>query len=247
MTRCCLVIALTLLLFGVGGAAADADDNDRAFPETRFRVADDFAEYFLNHGGIANFGYPVSREFVLRGAQVQLFQRTGLQLAADGSVHVLNLLDNSLLPYTRIDGGSLPPADPALVLAPTPGQTGYSARLAEFVRATVPDWMQTSVDVEVWGAPTSPPVPDAANPQRIFQRFEHGVFVHDTSCSCSGGVLLGDYLKALLTGERLPVDLATEARDSPLLRQYDPTKPDWLSRPAALPNTDLSDAFTPDI
>ena len=121
-----------------------------------------------------------------------------------------------------------------------------SAWLPEFLRAKVPDWMLVTVDVELLGLPTSAPVPDPANPQRIFQRFERGILVHDASCQCSGGVLLGDYLKALIIGEHLPADLESEACDSPLLRQYDPSSNHALARPAALGETDLTDAFMPD-
>jgi hypothetical protein len=88
-----------------------------AFPETGFAINDDaIAAYFTSHGGVDTFGYPISREFVLRGSHVQLFQRTGLQVSDDGSVQPLNLLDPSLLSYSRIDGSTFPLADPALLL-----------------------------------------------------------------------------------------------------------------------------------
>ena len=40
---------------------------------------------------------------------------------------------------------------------------------------------------------------------------------YDTTCGCTQGLLLADYLKALLTGVNLPADLAAQAVDSPLL------------------------------
>ena len=57
---------------------------------------------------------------------------------------------------------------------------------------------------------------------------------------------LGEYLKGLLTGQNLPSDLAAEAAFSPLMAQYDPARPLSLARPGALPDSDLTDAFTPD-
>jgi hypothetical protein len=219
-----------------------------AFPETGFAMDDDaIAAYFTNHGGVETFGYPISREFVLRGSHVQLFQRTGLQVSDDGSVQPLNLLDPSLLSYARIGGSTFPSADPALVLeTPGPDQPNYAVRIAEFVRATVPDWIHPQLDLEVWGSPTSAPTPDPANPALIYQRFERGLMVHDAACQCTQGVLLGEYLKALITGAGLPSDLASEASGSPLLRQYDESQPGAVARPAVLPDTDLSDAFTPE-
>ena len=41
---------------------------------------------------------------------------------------------------------------------------------------------------------------------------------YDKTCGCTQGLLLADYLKALLTGDNLPGDLAAQAATSPLLR-----------------------------
>ena len=43
---------------------------------------------------------------------------------------------------------------------------------------------------------------------------------YDDGCKCTQGLLLGDYLKALITGENLPIDLEAQAQENPLLRQY---------------------------
>src|SRR5207302_9514720 len=74
------------------------------------------------------------------------------------------------------------------------------------------------LDLEVWGAPTSLPAYDPANHNFIYQRFQRGIMHYDTTCGCTQGLLLADYLKALLTGQNLPADLAAQAADSPLLR-----------------------------
>src|SRR5438046_3830711 len=48
--------------------------------------------------------------------------------------------------------------------------------------------------------------------------FRSGIMHYDRNCGCTQGLLLADYLKALLTGENLPPDLAAQAATSQLLR-----------------------------
>ena len=272
------------LLLGVAApaaslAAAPRADDPRAFPETGFRVADDaFWAYFGGRGGVENLGYPVSRRFTLQGFGVQVFQRAVLQEQPDGSVQPLNLLDEGLLPYTRVNGSTFPAAAGDLEMAtPQTDQPDYARRVVEFVRAAAPDtWQGLPVnfgstffgtvtcrdafprggcqesllpllDLELWGAPTSAPAFDPHNHDVVYQRFQRGILQYDPSCRCTQGVLLGDLFKSLLTGQDLPADLAAEAAASPYLRQYDPTRPQGLAHPERLADTDLTDAFSPDV
>ena len=77
-------------------------------------------------GGLATFGYPISRPFRLLGHDVQLFQRQAIELLPGGRVGTLNLLDEEFLPYTRFNGAIIPPRDDALTkTAPTPGSREY--------------------------------------------------------------------------------------------------------------------------
>ena len=99
------------------------------------------------------------------------------------------------------------------------------------------------LNLELWGLPTSPPSFDPNNHNFVYQRFQRGIMHYDASCSCTQGILLADYLKALLLDQNVPSDLAAEAASSPFLGQYDPAGLGWLSRPRLLPGTDLSDAF----
>jgi hypothetical protein len=99
------------------------------------------------------------------------------------------------------------------------------------------------INLEIWGVPTSLPMQDPNNGGFIYQRFQRGIMHYDASCRCTQGLLLADYFKALVTGENLPPDLAAEAAGSPFLKQYAADKPSGLARPAALPGTDLSNAF----
>jgi hypothetical protein len=117
-------------------------------------------------------------------------------------------------------------------------------------RTAFPDGGDASVlpgiDLELWGVPTSSAAVDPTNHGFVYLRWQRGIMMYDASCSCTQGILLADYLKAILTGQNLPADLAQEAADSPFLDQYDPTMPKWVHNPGLLPDTDLTNAFTPE-
>jgi N-acetylmuramoyl-L-alanine amidase len=98
-------------------------------------------------------------------------------------------------------------------------------------------------NLEIWGLPTSKPAHDPTNPDFIYQRFQRGIMHYDKSCGCTQGLLLADYVKALLTGQNLPADLAKEAGSSKLANQFKPNASQWLARPADLPGSDLTNAF----
>ncbi len=101
------------------------------------------------------------------------------------------------------------------------------------------------IDLEIWGVPTSAPAYDPSNHSFVYLRWQRGIMQYDSTCGCTRGVLLADYLKAIITGKNLPGDVAAEAAGSPFLRQYNPSVPHWVDRPATLPNTDLTNAFEP--
>ena len=66
-----------------------------------------------------------------------------------------------------------------------------------------------------------------------------------TECNCTDGILVGDYLKAVLTGKDLPPDLAADMQSSRYFQQYAPGAPGWVARPDALQDSDLTAAFEP--
>jgi N-acetylmuramoyl-L-alanine amidase len=260
------------------GQAAPTDQ--RYFDQTRYRIDDDaFWDYFLRRGGARTLGYPVSVSFQFLGTKVQIFQRQVLQLRPDGGVQTLNLLDDGLLPYTRVNGSVFPAPDPALAqAAPKPDQPDYHERALQFVRDNAPDTFDgepvnfgktffgsisaqdaypngtpdggeallPGFDLELWGLPTSKPAHDPSNAGFIYQRFQRGVMHYDKGCGCTQGLLLADYLKALLTNRNLPADLAAEAKGSKLFDQWAPTQPLGLNRPADLPGSNLQSAFRRD-
>lgn len=248
-------------------AAPSAQQPSRFFQETSFGIDNDaFFAYFQSRGGVPTFGYPVSREFKLEGFQVQLFQRGVMQQAPDGSVRLLNLLDQGLMPVTSINFSRFPAPDPGLVAAtPAVGSPDYGRQMAEFVGANVPDQfdglpvnfrqtfmqtvrspgidpgMLTLLSLEIWGAPTSPPAYDPNNRNFVYQRFQRGIMQFDASTGTTEGLLLGDWFKSVLTGQGLPADLEQQMQDSPYLRQYN----NGGSRGSTLPNSDLAGAFEP--
>lgn len=270
-----LLAALLALTVPPVSAAPAPPMPGRLFAQTGYRVRNPaFLDFFDRRGGARTFGYPVSRELTFKGSRVQFFQRGVMQLRPDGTVTTLNLLDDELMPYTRINQAVFPAADAAILAkAPVPGSPGYGTAILSFTRANAPDsWQALSVgfyrafastvtladafpggkgqpgllpgfNLELWGVPTSAPAFDPTNRSFVYQRFQRGIMHYDKASGATQGLLLADYLKAILTGLDLPPDLEEQARSSPLYRQYDAAKPGWVSRPQQLPATDLTLAF----
>jgi hypothetical protein len=103
----------------------------------------------------------------------------------------------------------------------------------------------TLLNMEIWGVPTSQPTPDPANAGFIYQRFQRGIMHFRAEQNVTEGILVADYLKSVVTMRNLPPDLAEEMRGSRYFDQYDPSAPNWVKRPAELPNTNLTNAFEP--
>ncbi|MBV9172650.1 MAG: hypothetical protein JOZ81_21470 [Chloroflexi bacterium] len=258
----------------IAGAQSQSGDT-RFFSQTNYRIDNDSLwNFFQQRGGVRTFGYPVSRTFRLDGFSVQIFQREVMQLWPDGSVHTLNLLDQGLLPYTKINGSTFPATDPALISgAPTPSDPDYGTKIIQFVQQNAPDTFNgepvnfnqtfqntvTSQDVtnadasllplfdlDIWGAPTSAPAVDPNNHDFIYQRFQRSIMHYDKNCGCTQGLLLADYLKSVMTGQNLPADLAAQVQNSKYYKQYAPGKSGSIARPNDLPGSDLTNAFEPE-
>jgi len=248
-----IAMALTLSAAALSTpAVSHAEDatqqtDARFFAQTAYRIdRDSFWDYFTSRGGVATFGYPASRDFQFMGCTSQFFQRLIMQQCGTQGVGTLNLLDDGLLPYTKINGSTFPAVDNSLKVA-TPRVTdpNYASSILQFVAANAQDTFDgqpvnflttfnstLTADVagtsdpgilgllalEVWGAPTSQPAYDPANRNFIYQRVQRGIMHYDKTCGCTQGLLLADYLKALMTGESLPADLASQAATSALLR-----------------------------
>lgn len=215
--------------------------HDERYLVTGYRIDDDALwEYFNARGGVNTFGLPVSRTFPFLGCPVQMFQRHVLQHCSAQGVRALNLLDPDLFPYTRVNGSTFPPPDPALKAAtPKVDDPEYAERMLAFVQATVPDvWQGQHVDfqrsflkavspgaagtddpavrgllaLEVWGAPISQPMADPNNPNFVYQRFQRGILHYIASAGFTRGILLADYLKSVMLG---PEQAAARLADLP--------------------------------
>ncbi len=160
--------------------------------------------------------------------------------------------------------------------SPSPGDPDYATKALDFVRANAPDdWegMKTNffsafqntvtyqeafpkgdadqgllplINLEIWGLPTSRPTYDPSNGNFVYLRFQRGIMHFDKTSGLTQGLLLGDYLKSVITGRNLPPDLDGEASGSKLYRQYDNNRVGGLARAADLPGTNLFAAFEKD-
>jgi len=240
------------------------------FPLTGHNVVGARLDYFRRRGGLNTFGYPISRPFRLLGRDVQLFQRQAIELLPRGKVGTLNVLDGELMPYTRFNGATIPPRDEALAKTAPPAG---SAAIFRWIGTAAPDsWeglpvgfkrrfddtvtlaiafpegrgnpgLVPGLNLELWGLPTSAPARDPANHDFVYQRFQRGVMHFDQKSGVTKGMLLASYLRAILTGQELPADLDSQARDSRFYKQYDRARPLSFNRQAQLPDTDLTNAF----
>jgi virginiamycin B lyase len=160
--------------------------------------------------------------------------------------------------------------------APVPGTPEYDVRIQEFIKNQAPNQFdgltvnfyqafQNTVkledaypqgganaallpllNMEIWGVPTSKPQRDPTNNNFVYLRFQRGIMHFDATNGYTQGLLLADYLKALITGQNLPSDLEGQARASKFYKQYNPTKSNWVDRPDQLPNTNFFYAFEKD-
>jgi hypothetical protein len=236
-----------------------------------------FQDYFNRRGGVRTLGYPVSRAFTLEGFKVQIFQRVVLQVQGgtvarlnllDEGVMPLTHANQSVFPA---------PDSSLAGRAPKPDDPQYAQKAVDFIRATSPnDWegvhvgfqelfngtvpvdqafpsgganpdLLTLLNLEIWGLPTSQPTRDPGNRDFVYQRFQRGIMHYHANCNCSEGILIGDYFKAVLTGDHLPGDLAADMAGSRYFHQYHPGVDKSVDRPAELSATDMTGAFADDV
>jgi hypothetical protein len=269
-----LVVLVGFLVIGMAAAIAPPGQTTEAQPNcypTGFCIQNSqFLEYYRGRGEHNTLGYPASNEFTLEGFRVQIFQRVVLQIN-QGGVARLNLLDPDIMPLTRANQSIFPGPDPALAsAAPQVGTPAYEDRVVEFVNSVAPNEFTgqpvnfartfnttvpaspgtnpaivTQLNLEIWGVPTSRPSADPGNAGFVYQRFQRGIMHYRNECRCTEGILVGEYFKAVLTGQNLPGDLRADMQslNSRFLFQYDPSKPNSVARPNELPNTDMTNAF----
>ncbi len=130
-----LILTLVLLLMAIAPHTAAAQT------PTSFGIASStFQDYYQKRGGVRTFGYPISRQFILHGFQVQIFQRGIFQRLPNGSVTTMNLLDSGMMPYGSFNFSAVPTPDHALLTAAPPvTDPDYSRKAIDFVLANAPD------------------------------------------------------------------------------------------------------------
>jgi hypothetical protein len=234
--------------------------DERYFSQTGYRIDDDgIWDYFRARGRVDVFGLPVSRSFVLLGCRAQIFQRQVAQVCAGQPAGLMNLLDPDIFPYDHVNGSVLPAPDADLkARTPVPSSPGYGTAMLDFIKTNAPDVLDSQpvafsktffgfdnplINLEVWGAPISRPARDPTNAGFVYQRFQRGVMHFDQATGRTQGLLLADYLKAILRDREVPSDLRAQAKNSRFFAQYCPTSPKSVCRPNDLPATDLTYAF----
>ena len=167
-------------------------------------------------------GYPASRDFQFLGCTSQFSSAWSCSSAAAG-VGTLNLLDAACCRTQR--NGSTSRRSIPRSSADTPrDRSDYASAILHFVAPTtrrtpsmgsrsIPETFNTTLDAGVGG--TDDPHAGSARargvgradqqarlrslqPNFIYQRFQRGIMHYDKACGCTQGLLLADYLKALL-------------------------------------------------
>lgn len=232
---------------------------------------DEFWEFFQGRGGTRTFGLPTSRDMAFRGFTIQFFQRAVMQIGPNGVTTLNLLEDGLLPYTTINGSTFPAPDPALISAAPVPNDPAYSSKIVQFVEDNAPNTFEgmpvnfgrtfTSTvkyedafprgdgpssllplfNLQIWGAPTSKPTRDPNNNNFVYLRFQRGIMHYDDACTCTQGLLLGDYLKAVITGENLPADLEAQAKDSPLLRLYQSSASNGLAR--ASEGTNFKDGF----
>src|SRR6202011_2619662 len=79
-------------------------------------------------------------DFQFEGCTSQFFQRLVMQQCGTQGVGTLNLLDDGLLPYTRMNGSTFPASDPYLIVTtPKVSDAAYGSKIIDFVRNSAQD------------------------------------------------------------------------------------------------------------
>ncbi len=115
-----LVLGIAVLLLGLAGGAAQAQTDQRCFPETGFCISGRIRSFWEQNGGLAVFGFPTSpqQETLIEGRpiQAQQFERNRLELHPENTPPydvLLGRLGVDRLAQQGRDWFTFPKADPA--------------------------------------------------------------------------------------------------------------------------------------
>ncbi len=269
------IVALLSLLGPAGSPATAQDDgryfSDTGFRIDNDTIWD----YFIKRGRARTFGLPTSRTFTFLGLPTQFFQRHVLQVAGGSVRTLNLLDDGLLPYTTMNGSTFPAADPAVTSAAPNANNPRYDTAVVEYVEKYTPDEFEgqpvrflqtfnstvtlrdafpdgggnaallTLLNLELWGQPTSRPARDPNNNDFVYLRFQRGIMHYDGACRCTQGLLLADYLKGVVTGQNVPADLAFQASESRLFRQYEWSLHNGPLRPDDLGNTDMANAFRP--
>lgn len=100
---------------------AATDANCTFYAPTGHRLCFGFRDYWQNHGGLAQFGYPISEEFTENGLTVQYFQRARFEYHPNNPVRyqvLLGLLGSWAASQNHINTAPLPELTQVPVYSP---------------------------------------------------------------------------------------------------------------------------------
>jgi hypothetical protein len=120
----------------------DPTTGSRFFGSTGFSVTNDAIWVFYHRrGGARTFGPPISRELLLMGSPVQLFERGMLRVGEEDSVSIVNMLEAPFLPYEALAADLiLPRVEGELIdTAPDPTAENFGTTSQDFVRRHTAD------------------------------------------------------------------------------------------------------------
>ncbi len=79
----CAIVAFIVAWTPLSPGLTQGGETPRYFPETGFAIDPKFVEFFDRYGGLALFGYPISRTFIDQGILVQYFQHARFEYHPD--------------------------------------------------------------------------------------------------------------------------------------------------------------------
>lgn len=162
VTIACLVMALSIL-----PVQAQAPET-RYFAETGFNVSGEFLEFYDQNGGLAIFGYPLTREYPEDNPVIQCFQRVRLEKRLDGAgsqTVTIALLGEEL-------GYRQPPIPEAEIPPENHPDKLYFAETGHTVSFAFLKFFREHGGVDIFGYPISEWIIEANG--RIVQYFQRG-------------------------------------------------------------------------
>ncbi len=147
----------------------DTQARSAYFPQTKHTVQSPFYEFFMQHGGVRIFGYPITEQIVTdstTGYTVQYFQRSRLEYApreVGAKVTVAKLVAEMGWARQPLTPEQVPPDTPYQRYFPATGHTSSYAFLAFY---------DNFGGEPIFGYPISEPAPENG---RLVQYFERAV------------------------------------------------------------------------